>query len=260
MKKEKKMKIATIAIGAFIGIAFLILTIYLNRTVRTSVTNLGSKITKTQISVENAKMSIFTGKGEINGLVIGNPDRFRTPAAIRMESVTFQIDTTSLFSRNIVINTILVDGIEITYETAGDVSNISVIMDNIASLNKDKTDDKKAEVIEGIPTEPVKAKAVTTITNKWIFIKDITFINGKINVIDNAKPERLTTLPLPSINRKNIGKEAGKLSLIIKSKAQRIKRLERMRAIRVQEMAAILFGVISDTVMSTITSSDVLDG
>ncbi|MGR3317234.1 MAG: hypothetical protein ACUZ8O_01970 [Candidatus Anammoxibacter sp.] len=260
MKKEDKMKIATIAIGASIGIAFLILTFYLNRTVRMSVKNIGSAITKTQVSIKNAKMSIFTGNGEINGLVIGNPDGFKTPAAITMEHIEFHVDTTSLFSRNIVVNKILVDGIEITYEISEDVSNIDVIMDNIESLVEDKTDDEKTEVIENVPTtEPKKDKPVAAITNKWIFIKDITFINGRIKIINNILQGKSTTLPLPSINRKDIGNEATKLSTIIKSKALRIKRGERMRSFRVQKMAATLFRVISDTVMSTIETSKILD-
>ncbi|MGR3178099.1 MAG: hypothetical protein ACUZ8E_08595 [Candidatus Anammoxibacter sp.] len=259
MKKEDKMKIATIAIGASIGIAFLILTFYLNRTIRIGVKNIGSEITKTQVSIKNAKMSIFTGNGEINGLVISNPDGFRTPTAITMEHIEFHVDTTSLFSRNIVVNKVLVDGIEITYEISEDVSNISVIMDNIESLVEDKTDDEKAEVVEKRPTEPGKDKPVAAITNKLIFIKDITFINGRIKIINNILQGKSTTLPLPAINRKDIGNEAAKLSTIIKNKALRTKRGERMRSFRVQKMAATLFRVISDTVMSTIETSKILD-
>lgn len=232
------MKIATIIIGSVIVITFLVLTFVLNKNLRTGVVTIGSRITKTSFQLKNAKFSLFSGNGELKGLTISNPLGFSENNAILMDKVNFNIDTTSLFSNNIVINYVKVDTINVMYEVLENSSNIATILKNIESLQRgeDKQNNITAQSYIG--------------TNKKAYIKNIVFRNGNVKV-NNKTLQEVKTIQLPTIEHKDIGKEPQDLKNM-KNKAIRQKKSDKMHAIDFQKITKILFNSIENGILTTI--------
>lgn len=238
------MKIATIIIGSVIVIIFVVLTFLLNKNVRTGVVTIGSRITKTPFQLKNTKFSLFSGNGELKGLLISNPNGFNEDNAIIMDKVNFNIDTTSLFSNNIVINYVKIDGINVMYEVLENSSNIATILKNIESLGEG--DDKQ----NNITTESYIG------TNKKAYIKNIIFRNGNVKV-SNKTLQEAKTLTLPTIEHAEIGNEPQDLKNT-KNKARDRKKSDKMRAVDFQEIAKILFKALEKAILTTVEKSEMI--
>ena len=229
------MKIATIIIGSVLVVTFIVITFLLNKNLRTDVVTVGSRITKTPVNIKNAKFSLFSGNGEIKGLLISNPSGFNEDNAITVDKVNFNIDTTSLFSNYIVINYVKVDGINVMYEILENSSNIATILENIESLEKG-VDNITAESYIG--------------TKKKAYIKNIVFNNGKVK-LRNKMLQEAKTIQLPIIEHDDIGNEAPDLKHM-KRKAIRQKRSEKMRAIDFRTITKILFKSMEGTILAAV--------
>jgi len=248
MKKRNPMKTATIVLGVVLVIAFSILFLYMNRAIRIGVNTIVPEITKTTVRFKKANLSVFTGKGEIIGLVIGNPHGFNTPAAFVMKHVKFMVDPTSFFSNNIIITNVFVDGLKITYEVLNGKSNIGVILNNIEYPYGTEPNGEQA----GPSTfEP------TISTDKWVFIKNFIINDGVINVNDKMLQDKAVTIPLATVEYQDIGKNPlSKDQEPIKKQKAKNQDLK-FRTVNMQKMALTLIKAVSESVVSAIRSSNI---
>ena len=93
---------------------------------------MGPKVAKVDIKLGGINLSPFSGKGEISGLVVGNPEGFKAPNAIKIGSATVAMKPSSLLSDKIVIRSVTIQAAEITFEGAlGGNNNLSKIMANV---------------------------------------------------------------------------------------------------------------------------------
>ena len=67
--------------------------------IKAGIETIGPKITKTSVNVGSVTLSPLTGKGQIKGLVIGNPHGFTSEAAIKVKDFTIKIVPSSLKKR-----------------------------------------------------------------------------------------------------------------------------------------------------------------
>ncbi|MGR3177350.1 MAG: AsmA family protein [Candidatus Anammoxibacter sp.] len=250
---RKYIKIGGIAAAVLVLIAVVFISFFLDKTIKMAVETVGSGITKTQITLESVKLSIFSGSGELKGLVVGNPEGFNTPEAISMGHVKLDLSILSLFSDTIIIEEILVDGAEITYEASIKGSNFKTIMDNVESTVGGTTEDEHEQDIPEKDDSPKSAA-------KKMQINKLVFKNGKIHVSSKMFKGKVVTIPLPSIELYDIGKKSESNSNIFdKLKNLKGKKLDKNEA-TVQEMIASLFKAIFDTVISAVAESDMLGG
>ena len=140
-----------------IGIVVVILVVLLvvavmfaGSIIKSSVQEVGSMVTKCDISIEDVDLSIFRGKLTIDNLVVGNPEGFKTESVFKLGKVHVDLVPMSLFKDRIIINDIQVIAPEITYEVAPVklTSNIGTIQKNVesflpASDEKEEKDEKK---------------------------------------------------------------------------------------------------------------------
>lgn len=198
MKKLFKMGIGLVLV--LIAAVAIFASFFLNRTIKAGIETFGPELTKTSVHLDSVKISPLTGKGEIRGLVIGNPKGFNTDRAIRLNLVRINIAPASLLSSRIIINEILINDPEITYEMALTGSNIARLKKNISIETGSGGSDKKQ-------------KSSQAGNGPQIQINDLKITNGKIRLSAKLLLGKTVTVPLPDIHLKDIGKDEKGASL-----------------------------------------------
>ena len=112
-------------------IALVALFLSLNSIVKNGVTSFGPEVIKAPISLDGVSISAFSGSGEIRGLVIGNPEGFKTPNAVKLGTASLQVKPMSLLGDKIVVQSVKADGAEITFEGSLSGSNLGKIQENV---------------------------------------------------------------------------------------------------------------------------------
>src|ERR1022692_4796855 len=106
-----------IALVVVVVLAVLAVSLFLDGAIKRGVETFGPRLTKVDIKLDSVSLSLFSGSGTIKGLVVGNPEGYKTPSSINVGTATLALKPGSLLSDKIVIKTINVKGPEITYET-----------------------------------------------------------------------------------------------------------------------------------------------
>jgi hypothetical protein len=99
--------------------------------VKEAVETVGPMVTKTQVKLQSADLSLVTGSSALHGLVIGNPDGFKSPSAVSVALASVSIKPMSLLSDKIVIKSVIVEAPMITFETDLSANNLSKLAANM---------------------------------------------------------------------------------------------------------------------------------
>jgi uncharacterized protein involved in outer membrane biogenesis len=131
-----KKLIIRVLIGLVILLILAIVAVglFLDGAVKKGVETVGPMLTKVDVKLDSVSLSLLSGSGKIKGLVVGNPEGFKTPNAIKMGSASLSISPASLLSDKIVVRSMRVEAPEITYEgglLGGD--KLHKILDNVTA-------------------------------------------------------------------------------------------------------------------------------
>ncbi len=187
-----------IAIGAVMAaglLIFLAMNLWLGTLVQTAIVQIGSRLTKTTVTLENVHIGLLRGLVQLDRLEIGNPPGFTAPSAMTLGTARVRLDGLSVLSDTVVIDEILVEAPDITFE-GFPTSNLSVIQNNVSAAvpagSSKPADDK-----------PVKPAASGS---KKLLIKKFTLTNGRVAASVGGQSLRFS---LPDIHLADIGKETG---------------------------------------------------
>ncbi len=166
--------------------------------IRAAVETFGPEVTQTSITLESVELSAFSGSGSIKGLVVGNPEGFKTPYSIKLDSFSIKLEPMSLLSDKIVINEIIIDGPEFILETGLGLqkSNIGVIMENIEAFTGGSESDEEASS-----------------SSKSVQIDLLRITGGKVKISNKLLGGQSLTVPLPNIELTDIGADDDGVSL-----------------------------------------------
>lgn len=184
-------------------IAMIVLVILnLGGIIKTAVETYGPPITKTEVQLGSADISVLSGSGSLDDFLLGNPKGFSMPSAVECDTIRVSVNTDSLTTDTIVINEIYVDGPIISYEKKGGTDNFQTIVNNI----------KKTVASEKKQTQkPAEEKQATeTGSEKKIVINNFIVKNGKINVggsLLKVFGDKGVGIDMPDIHLKDIGKD-----------------------------------------------------
>src|SRR5437867_7333357 len=89
---------------------------FLGSIVKKGVETVGPQITRTEIKLDSATLSLLSGSGKLKGLLVGNPEGFKTPSAIKVGSVSVGVVAGSVFSDKVRVTQVNVHAPEITFE------------------------------------------------------------------------------------------------------------------------------------------------
>jgi uncharacterized protein involved in outer membrane biogenesis len=187
-----------IALVVIVILGVVAVGLFLDGAIKKGVETFGPRLTKVDIKLESVSLSLLSGAGTIKGLVVGNPEGFKTPSAIRVGTATLALKPGSLLSDKIVIKTIEVQGPEITYETDLTHDNLSTILANVREATGSGGQIEPAKPQQ--PAQPQPAKPARKLeVDKF----DIT--GGRIHVSATGLLQGTATIPLPDIHLKDLG-------------------------------------------------------
>ncbi len=174
-------------------IALVAVLVSLNSIVKNGVIAFGPEVIKAPIQLDSVSISAFSGSGEIRGLIIGNPEGFKTPSAVKLGTASLQVKPLSLLSDKIVVQSIKADGAEITFEGSLGGSNLGRIQENL---------DAYVAALLGT------AKAEKSAPGKKLQVDEIVISNAKVNLSLTLLGGKSATIPLPDIKLTGLGQGA----------------------------------------------------
>ena len=177
--------VAVIAAGFFLG-----------NIVKAGMETIGPKITQVPIKVDAVKLSLLTGSARVKGLVVGNPEGYKTPQAISVGFASVDVNPFTVLSDKIVIRSVRVEAPEITFEgNPFSGNNLSKIMKNVNAATK-----------SGGPGSTNATAKADNKPGQKIEVDDFLITGAKVHVSLSGMGGKEMTLPLPDIHFTNLGK------------------------------------------------------
>jgi hypothetical protein len=185
-----------------IGIVVLLIVVvvavglFLGPIVKTGIEAIGPKITQVSIKVDAVNVSLLTGSASVKGLVVGNPDGYKTPNAISIGTAAVGVNPLSVLSDKIVVRSIHVESPEITFEGGLGGNNLSKIMDNVNGSAQ-----TGGPVSTNSAGKPKPAKKIE--------VDDFLITGAKVHgtlVLFGGKEVTLPSLTIPEIHLTDLGK------------------------------------------------------
>jgi len=179
-------------------VAGLALTfIFLNSIVKKGVETIGPQLTQVEVRLNRANISPFSGDGQLDGLVVGNPPGYKTPSAIQVGEVKVKVEIGSLLSDVIVLDFVNIQSPEITLEGGLKQNNLTKILENL--------DAATGEAEKKTTEKPAPA-------GKKIKVKDLVISGAKARVNMTLTGGKTVTVSVPDIHLTNIGADENGVS------------------------------------------------
>ena len=177
--------VVLIAVVVFVGMS-------LGGIIKAGVEKVGPTITKTEMKLDSANLSLLGGSGTLKGFTLGNPEGFKTPSAIKAGSVSVGVRPGSIFSDKVHVTHVRVEGPEITFEGAlGSKNNLSQILENVEAATGGG----------GKPAEPAKDSGAS----KKLQVDEFSITGAKVNLSMTLFGGKAVTVPLPPIKLDSLG-------------------------------------------------------
>lgn len=185
-----KTAVKVIIVLVILLIAALVVGFFsLNRIVKKGVETVGPAMTKVEVKVKDVDLSPFSGSGKIQGLLVGNPPGFKSPAAIQVQEMQMKVEPRSLMGDKVIVRSIRMGGPEITFEGDLKGNNLSKILENVQGT------EEKAPATE----EEAKAKS------RKLQVDEFVLTGAKVHVNSPLLAGKTATVTIPDINLTNLG-------------------------------------------------------
>lgn len=190
----KKLILRTaLVLVVLVVLAIVGIGLSLNTAIKKGVETLGPQITKVDIQLAGVNLSLFSGSGSVKGLVIGNPEGYKTPHAISVGSTSLSVSPGSLLSDKIVVKSIRVEAPEITFEVGPGGSNLQKIQANLKSSLGSGASSATP------PADGEKKPA------KKLQVDEVVITGGKVTLGASVLGGKVTEAALPELQLKDLG-------------------------------------------------------
>lgn len=201
----KKLAIGVGVVVVAIAVGLYYLSQNAGKMVEAAIEEHGSRATQVAVALDGVDISLSDLKAGLRGLTVANPDGFKTERAISLGEISVKI-AENWSTDVIVIDEIMVNAPEITYEIGSGGSNIAAIQENVENFMKvmsgpDNGGDDSASSGGGESDGGKEGPKVV--------INDFYIKNGKVNVSASLLQGKSLTTPLPDIHLEDIGKDDG---------------------------------------------------
>ncbi len=136
------MKILASIVGA-IAVALFALTLTIDGIVKNNIEESASALLKTEVKVSDVDLSIFSGKGEIEGFAVINPKGFSEQVAIGFEQMNLEVKLSSLLSDTVIVEELIVQNPSVRLEQKENKINLKELNNNISSASSKDESSKK---------------------------------------------------------------------------------------------------------------------
>lgn len=136
-KTASRLAIAAGVLVLVLIVAAVVVLGQLGRIVKHGVETVGPTLTGTSVTLDGARISVFSGDGALDDLRIGNPRGFASEYAFDLDEVSIGIDVKSVASDVIHIRSVVIDGPKLIAEfDASGFSNLKAILDKVRAGNR----------------------------------------------------------------------------------------------------------------------------
>ncbi|MCX5833654.1 MAG: hypothetical protein NTV99_03915 [Deltaproteobacteria bacterium] len=191
-KSPERKRQWLILLGAGIAVFCLLAAFavtYLDAIITKAVNHYGPRLTKTDVRIEDVRVSLLTGEAKLKDFYLGNPGGFRSAQAMTAESITIRIDEKSLAESTVIIDRIEIAGPEIAYEKVLDTDNFKVILKNVRRAT-------------GLGKNPGENAG-----DKKILIRNFIVRGGKVHLVKSSLGGNTVSADLPDFHYRNKSKK-----------------------------------------------------
>jgi uncharacterized protein involved in outer membrane biogenesis len=180
--------LVVLAVAAAIG-----LTLFLDRGIKRAVEVVGPRLTGVEVRLDSVELALWSGRVELEGLFIGNPDGYQSDSAIEMGSLVLAARPGSFLSDKLVIRTLNLRGAVVTFEGGLQSNNLRKILDHVN------------DSMEEIRSPGRKDERKSDGADRKLQVDELVVAGGKVQVRVNVLGSRGTTIDLPEIRMTNLG-------------------------------------------------------
>ncbi len=237
-----------IGVLALIVVGVIVVGFSLDKIVKTGLETVGPKMTQTKLTVDSVNLSLLGGSAGINGLVLGNPDGFKTTQAISVGKAAVSIVPRSIMADKIIIHSVEVRAAEITFEgNPFGANNLKKIMDNVNETAGASAGTKPETSPAGKPTGAARKLQVDD------FLISGAKVHASITGIPGVDVKEIT-VTIPDIHFSNLGQgpegiTAGELTQKV------LKEVSADTIKAVGDNAKNLLGGAANSILSGVTNS-----
>jgi len=168
---KKCLKITGIVVGVII-VLLIVLLLSLPFIIKNGIYHAGPLITGVPMEIKHVAFNPFEGTLTIKDFIVGNPQGYSSPYAVKLGHLHVDVGMKTLFSKKLLLERIEVHGVELNYETALVTTNIGEIQDHVNKLagsDKKGTSTKEEKAAEGKPLQinHLELKDITA----WVIVK-----------------------------------------------------------------------------------------
>jgi len=197
MLKKPLIAAGVLLVVIVAGVAYLASN--LDSIVKRAIETLGPEMTGVSVKVGKVGITLTEGRGEIGGLVVGNPKGYREPHAFRLGSIVLAMDPATVTKEVIVIRELKIEAPDMIYEKGPGGSNVEVIQRHV-------DDYVKANFGGGRPA-PDKAKKGEAAPAQRFIVENLQIRNGRVRIAGVAGKD--AEVALPPVGLRDVGKSRG---------------------------------------------------
>lgn len=187
--KKFIFRILIVAVVLILGL-LIVAGMFMDSIIKKGVETAGPAITKVDVRLDGVSLSVFSGKGSIKGLFVGNPAGYKTPSAIQLGEATVRLKPGSLMSSKIIVDSVSILAPDITIEGGLKDNNLTKIMENVQAFSGTSTNATQSGT--GKPAPKIQ-------------VNDLLITGGKVNVNLSLLGGKTMTVPLPEIHLTDLG-------------------------------------------------------
>jgi hypothetical protein len=176
-------------VAVAVVVVVVVIIVGLDDIVKAMVEEAGSDVTKVEVTLGEADVEVLEGRAALRQLIVNNPPGFETDNAFSLGEITAKVDTDTIGDDVLVINEIVVNRPQVTYELGENGSNIETLQRNVADYGKGG--EKSSSSSEG----------------PKVIIENLYIRDGQVSVSAVPLGGKSLSSTLPEIHLTDIGKE-----------------------------------------------------
>ncbi|MCE5279158.1 MAG: hypothetical protein ABFD92_08695 [Planctomycetaceae bacterium] len=181
---KQPLKIALVA-TAVLGVAASALLLALDTLARQGVQSGATYALQVPAAVESMSIELTQGRLALDGMVVSNPDGFRSAHLMRLEHLDSQVEPASIFSGTMVLTEFRIKGLEINIEQSSGGLNTDRVLASLSRLGRQGQQGRKIRldrvVLEGVRANyyPLGAQRPRVIDVPPIELNDVAAGSGQ---------------------------------------------------------------------------------
>lgn len=194
----KKLLIAGGIVVVLIVAGVVYLASNLGSIIEKAIETLGPEMTGVSVKVSKVSVSLTDGRGEIDGLVVGNPKGYKERHAFQLGSIVLALDPATVAKEVVVIRELTIEAPDMVYEKGEGGSNVEAIQRHVDDYVKTHFGGRQ-------PADKAKTGEAAQATR--FIVEKLQIRNGKVRIAGVVGKD--ATVALPPLSMHDVGKSRG---------------------------------------------------